>query len=91
MDRSTIYDKELYNLANDIALKSNIKVQAKQAVAGGNDAGTIHISRDGVRTICISVPCRYLHSAVSLIQKDDLKSSKDILYKLSSKIAGGLD
>lgn len=91
MDRSTIYDKELYNLANDIALKSNIKVQAKQAVAGGNDAGAIHISRDGVRTICISVPCRYLHSAVSLIQKDDLKNSKDILYKLSSKIAGELD
>lgn len=90
MDRTTIYDKELYNLAMDISLNSNIKVQTKQTIAGGNDAGAIHVSRNGVRTVCISVPCRYLHCSIGMIKKDDLKNSKDILYKLSSKIAGDL-
>lgn len=91
MDRLTIYDKELFKLAMDIANESNIKVQTKQAISGGNDAGAIHVSREGIRTICISLPCRYLHSAVSMICKDDLESSRNLLFKLSSKIAGELN
>lgn len=91
MDRATIYDKELFKLAMNIANESNIKVQTKHAIAGGNDAGAIHVSRGGVRTICISLPCRYLHSAVSMICKEDLESSKNLLFNLSSKIAGELN
>lgn len=86
MDRSTIYDKELYNLTLDLSRKLNIKIQTKNVISGGNDAGAIHLSRNGVRTICVSIPCRYLHSAISMINKDDLKSSKDILFELSSVI-----
>lgn len=91
MDRATIYDKELFKLAMNIANESNIKVQTKHAIAGGNDAGAIDVSRGGVRTICISLPCRYLHSAVSMICKEDLESSKNLLFNLSSKIAGELN
>lgn len=62
MDRRTIYDKDLYNFAFSIAKELEIPCQTKTVIAGGNDAGEIHISRGGVKTIAISLPCRYLHS-----------------------------
>lgn len=86
MDRSTIYDKELYNLAFEIAKGSDISCQTKTMVAGGNDAGAIHISRGGVRTIAISVPCRYLHSPSCVIKKDDFVSVKKLAEKLATTI-----
>jgi endoglucanase len=81
MDRSTIYDKELYQLAFDIAT-----CQTKTMIAGGNDSGAIHISGKGVRTIAISVPCRYLHSPSSVIELSDLESSYKLVKILSRRI-----
>ncbi|MCM1358122.1 MAG: hypothetical protein NC205_05965, partial [Prevotella sp.] len=60
MDRSTVYDKELYNLAFETARMNNIPCQTKTMIAGGNDAGAIHVTGKGIRTIAVSVPCRYL-------------------------------
>lgn len=72
MDRSTIYNKELYNLAFDLAKSNNIPCQTKTMIAGGNDAGAIHISRGGVKTMAVSIPCRYIHSPSCVAGKDDM-------------------
>ena len=55
-------------------------------IAGGNDSGAIHISGKGVRTIAISVPCRYLHSPSSVIELSDLESSYKLVKILSRRI-----
>ena len=89
MDRHTIYDREYYQMAFAAAKKAGVKCQAKQAIAGGNDAGAIHVSRGGVRTIAVSLPCRYLHSAVGMISQDDLKSAQKLIVELAGRIAGG--
>lgn len=47
MDRSTVYDPALLRFAGELAQKEEIEVQYKQAVAGGNNAGSIHRSRAG--------------------------------------------
>ena len=86
MDRSTVYDKELYRLAFDLAKEENIPCQTKTRVAGGNDAGAIHISGTGVRTIAVSVPCRYLHSPSSVIETADLESSYTLVKALAKRI-----
>ncbi|MBQ8202775.1 MAG: M42 family peptidase [Clostridia bacterium] len=75
MDRSTLYDKGLYNLA----LSSGIPCQSKRFVSGGNNAGAVHLSREGVRTVAVSVPCRYIHSASSVADIKDIDSA----YKLA--------
>lgn len=75
MDRSTIYDKELYNISKTAAEENNMLWQTKTMVAGGNDSGAIHISRGGVRTLAISVPCRYLHSPGSAAKISDMEAS----------------
>lgn len=62
-DRSTIYDRELVDFAMATAKKYGIAAQIKKYVSGGNDAGHIHKSGRGVRTLALSAPTRYLHSA----------------------------
>ena len=89
MDRRTIYDKGLIKKAQQISAEHNIPLQFKRAVAGGNDAGAIHSSRGGVRTLAVSVPCRYLHSQVSYISKKDYCSTKAMAEILAEEIAGG--
>jgi endoglucanase len=88
MDRRTIYDKEYYKTAFRSAEKAGVKCQAKQAVAGGNDAGAIHVSRGGVRTVAVSLPCRYLHSAVGMIAQEDYISAQKLIFELAAAIAG---
>ncbi len=83
MDRSTIYDKEYYRLAMNIGKEKNIPVQTKTMIAGGNDSGAIHKSRGGVRTIAVSVPCRYLHANASLISLNDAEAVLSLVKELS--------
>ena len=79
MDRYTIYDKIYYNLVHEIAKKNDIPLQVKRGVSGGNDAGSISSYGQGVRTICLSLPCRYLHCPVSVVSQNDYLN----LYKIA--------
>ena len=72
MDRSTIYDRQLYNIAFELAKAGNIACQTKTGIAGGNDSGAIHQSRGGVRTLAISLPCRYIHSPCCMASPIDV-------------------
>ena len=89
MDRRTIYNKKLVEMAFESAEKAGVKAQYKRAVAGGNDAGAIHQSRGGVRTIAVSLPCRYLHSGITVANVEDCKAVMDIVYNLACEITDG--
>lgn len=86
MDRSTIYDKELYNVSQETARNHKIGWQTKTMVAGGNDSGAIHISRSGVRTMAISAPCRYLHSPSCVVKVSDLEDCKKLAEIMIEKM-----
>ena len=85
MDGATSYDREYYKAA----LNSGIKAQSKCAVAGGNNAGAIHLSRGGVRTVAISVPCRYIHTAGSTCDMTDVNAVYALVKYMINQIAGG--
>ena len=89
MDRGTIYDQGYFQTAFQTAQELQIPCQTKEAVAGGNNAGAIHKSRGGVRTVAVSLPCRYLHSAVGLISQADFHHAEALVEQLAEKIAGG--
>lgn len=89
MDKGTLYDKELYDFALKIASDNNIKCQAKSFVAGGNNAAGIHQSKEGVRTVAISVPCRYIHSASNVASFNDVKSVRDLTSVMVEALASG--
>ena len=77
-----------YKLALRCGQHAGVKVQLKQAVAGGNDAGVIHCSRGGVRTVAVSLPCRYIHSGTSIITEEDLEAVYQTVFLTAEKIAG---
>lgn len=88
MDKSTIYDRNYYALALQTAKEEHLPFQIKQAVAGGNDAGAIHVTRKGVHTIAVSLACRYLHAAMGQIAQEDFHSAEKLILKLAERIAG---
>ncbi len=49
-----------------------IPYQIKKPRYGGTDAGKIQISRGGVPSSVINVPCRYIHSPTSLLKLEDI-------------------
>ena len=85
-DRRTMYDRELYNLAVSVAEKNGIKWQTKTKVAGGNDSGSIQISRGGVKTLAVSVPCRYLHSPSTVMDMGDYELCEKLAEKLAEAV-----
>lgn len=71
VDRTAYADKGLVDFIYNTAKRNNLKIQFKQTATGGNDAGMIQRSRGGVKVAAISVPCRYIHSPVSMMSRDD--------------------
>ena len=74
MDRTSYADKALVDFLYKLAEENNIKVQFKRTTTGGNDAGKIQLTGSGVKVASISVPCRYIHSPVSVMSKKDYES-----------------
>jgi endoglucanase len=86
MDKSAIYDKELFEISKNIAKASNIGWQTKTVIAGGNDAGAVQTNGGGARTIAVSAPCRYLHSPSCVVKRTDLEDCLHLTGLLSERI-----
>lgn len=71
MDSSTVYDIDEVRKVENIAEKYGIPYQFRTSTSGGNDAGAIHKTKEGSKAVAISLPCRYIHSPVSVASKDD--------------------
>lgn len=89
MDNGTLYDKNLYNFIIDNCKKNNIAIQLKTAAKGGNNASAVHLSRDGVKTAAVSLPCRYIHSGYCVCDKRDVDSLYDAVKLSATLLAGG--
>lgn len=87
MDRRTIYPKELFDRAFELAKENGVKAQVKSAVAGGNNAGVIHKTAGGVKTLTVSLPCRYLHSPSCVLKEEDIYESAKLIKLLSEDFA----
>ena len=87
MDNATVYDPALFKKALALAEENGIPAQPKTMVAGGNDAGSVHKSRAGLRTLTVSVPCRYIHSASCVCDKNDVLATRQLAEKLNEYFA----
>lgn len=70
-DASMIAHRGLREFVTDIAERENIPYQFEFIPGGGTDAGSQHLSLNGIPSIAITVPVRYLHSHTSVIHEDD--------------------
>lgn len=70
-DASMIPHKKLLNFVIKTAEELEIPFQYTVIAGGGTDAGQMHVTRDGVPSLAITVPVRYLHSHTSVIHEED--------------------
>lgn len=85
MDRSTIYAKELVELATEVADEKGIKWQYKNVVAGGNEAGVYQRAAAGARVLAISAPARYIHSASNVLSLEDMQAVADLAAAINER------
>ena len=85
MDRSTVYNIDFVRWVLELGEKNSVPVQVKRYVSGGNDAGNIHKSGLGVKTLALSVPTRYLHSPSCVAALSDYKATEDLAALIISE------
>lgn len=80
MDGRTIVPEKMVATLRGAAMREGIPWQMRKGTAGGTDAGAIHRSLAGVVCGGISVPCRYIHSPVSVASVADIEAA----YRLAA-------
>ena len=63
----------------DVAKKLGIPLQFEAVERGGTDAGRIHLTGQGVPSLSMGVPARYIHSHVSIISRKDFEMTVKLL------------
>jgi len=86
-DRSMIPNRNLLDLALDVAAKHKIPYHLASVDKGGTDTGKIHMNKAGVPSLVIGVATRYIHSHIGMIHRTDY----DNAVKLVTEIVKVLD
>lgn len=79
LDSSSISNRELIDEFAAVAEKNGIKYQFSVLPRGGTDAAAMQRVREGIRTVTLAIPTRYIHTVTETIHKDDLQSAIDLL------------
>jgi putative aminopeptidase FrvX len=56
----------------------------------GTDADAIHLSRAGIPTGLVSVPCRYMHSPVEMVSLTDVDAAARLLAAFARRLDAGV-
>ena len=81
-DVGMICDPRVVRWMEDAAKKNNIPCQLEVLDIGSTDARAMQITRAGMPTGAISIPCRYVHSPSEMVDLDDLNASVKLLSAL---------
>lgn len=85
MDHSVISSNKLVTALREAAEENGIPVQTDIMTCGGTDAGPLRTTRAGVITGGISIPCRYTHAAVEMVDLDDVDACVRLVVAFCEK------
>jgi putative aminopeptidase FrvX len=57
----------------------------------GTDADAFHLSRAGIPTGVVSIPLRYMHSPVEMVQLDDVENTARLIAAFARRLEAGAD
>ncbi len=86
-DQSVICDVELRKKLQDIAKKNNIPYQLEVLEKGGTDAGSMHVTKSGIKTGAISLPTRYIHSTCEMADINDINNAVLLIEKIATELS----
>lgn len=79
-DGSMIATKDLIYKLQDICVEHDIKHQFYYS-PGGTDAGIVHKSNEGIKTITCCVVARNIHTSGSILDTDDYTAAKEAIVR----------
>lgn len=79
MDSYSISDPRLVEFFRLLAEENNICYQMEILPRGGTDAGGMQLARSGIPVCTISIPCRYAHSVVESVHREDVERSIELV------------
>ncbi|WP_161881061.1 M42 family metallopeptidase [Deinococcus alpinitundrae] len=78
-DSSMISTRWLVDEFVDLAEREGVAYQLEVLSLGGTDGGAIQLSREGVPTLTLSLPTRYIHSVTEAVHISDLEAGVALL------------
>lgn len=85
-DASMVGHKGLRDFVIDIAEENNIPYQFDAIPGGGTDAGSIHLTANGVPAMAIGIATRYIHSHASILHRDDYENTVKLIVEIIKKL-----
>ncbi|MBO5368049.1 M42 family metallopeptidase [Methanocorpusculum sp.] len=77
--RGHLADPRMVDWLKKTAKKHDIKIQLEVGDGGNTDASAINFERGGIPSVPVSVPARYIHSPVEVIDLKDLQGAIELL------------
>lgn len=85
-DASMVSHKGLRDFVVDIAEEHNIPYQFDAMSGGGTDAGSIHLTANGVPALAIGIATRYIHSHAGILHRDDYENAVKLIVEVIKKL-----
>ena len=81
-DSGIVVDPRIVQWMVKTAKEAEIPYQLEVLERGTTDAKAIQLSRVGVPSGCISIPCRYVHSPSEMVDIEDVKNAIQLVIAL---------
>lgn len=86
-DASMIPHRGLRDLVIQAAQEEQIPFQYDSLAGGGTDAGRIHMVHQGVPSLVLGIPARYIHSHYGIIHRDDFEATVRLLLAVIRRLS----
>lgn len=86
-DRSVITHPKMLRTLIEAAEAESLPYQFKKIPRGGTDAGAIHLTRAGVPSGTVAVPCRYIHGPAAVAHMEDVENSVKLVEAFIRRIS----
>ncbi len=90
ISRGSTLNPRLFELLHDTAEREKIPFTVEASGRNtGTDADAVHLSRGGVATALVSIPLRYMHSPVELVEMRDVHACARLIAATALRLDGG--
>jgi endoglucanase len=91
LQRGSTLDPRLFELLHEAGEAEEIPFTVTaSARSTGTDADALHIARAGLPTGVVSVPLRYMHTPVEMVQLDDVQNAAKLIAAFARRLEPGV-
>lgn len=75
--------KKIIEIAKEYGIPFGVEVEPGNT---GTDAWDIQVAREGIPTLLISIPIKYMHTSVEMVNMEDIKNTGRLMAKFIEKL-----